>query len=173
MKVIIINLIFLIFISSCTRGFRTKKLLYSTPKTAFYEIKRDEVPGKQLLEGKLIHPTKLEASKITDIIGNIKFTKTTRINKFTDFIFHQDQLDSFSEDLSLSLEKLDDKKVLVAISQHDHLNSVISTYKRTSFYMWVNEEGLNIVFGEIQGDVPWEDSGNFYDWTQIEKITLG
>ncbi len=172
MRFLLLNILIIPFFFSCARGFRTKQLVYSTPSTAFYELERDQVPNKQLIEGKLIHPQKIEPAKITDIIGNLKFTKTTRINNFQGFIFHEKELSQLSEDISIALENLNDEKIMVVISQYDHMKSVISTYKRTSFYLWINEEGLNIVFGEIQGDVSREDSSNFYDWTQVESISL-
>lgn len=172
MKYLFTIVLTFVFLISCARGFRTKQLVYSTPSTAFYELERDQVPNKQLIEGKLIHPQKIEPEKIADIIGNLKFTKSTRINTFDGFIFHEKELPQLSEDISLALENLNDKKIMIVISQYDHMKSVVSTYKRTSFYLWINAEGLNIVFGDVQGDLAREDSSNFFDWNQIEPITL-
>ena len=38
--------------------------------------------------------------------------------------------------------------------------------------MWIDNEGLNVVFGDIQDDVSKDKGLNFYDWTQIDPISL-
>lgn len=157
---------------SCVTGFRSKKLVYSTANTAFYELSRKQIPNKEKLEGNLLHPLKIAPEKLKDILGNLQFLKTTRINSYQDYIYAEAELDKFCEDLAQTLENLDDKNVSVVISQHDPTHSVISNAKRTSFIVFVNEEGLNFVFGEIQQDVSREKSYNFFDWTQIPPIGL-
>jgi hypothetical protein len=76
------------------------------------------------------------------------------------------------DDIAQSLENFDEKKILVVVSIHDHLQSVISNFKRTSLLLWIDNEGMNVVFGDIQDDVSKDKGLNFYDWTQIEPISL-
>lgn len=161
-----------LFTISCASGFKTKRLVYSTQKLAIYELDRDELAKNNYIEGKLKHPYKLSAKKLSDILGNIRFIKTTRINKFQDNIFHMEELNNNMDDISQSLENFDEKKIIVVVSIHDHLQSVISNFKRTSFLLWIDKEGMNIVFGDIQDDVAKDKGLNFYDWTQIEPISL-
>ncbi len=163
---------FFVLLYSCASGFRTKKLLHATTTSAFYELQRKEVSNNQFLEGKLRHPYKISPEKLKDILGNIEFIKNTRINYYSDYIFHPTELDKFTIDLSLTLEKLKDTHIGVVITQHDTDRSVISYPKRTSFLIFVNEEGLNIVFGDIQQMVSREISYNFFDWTQVSPIGL-
>ncbi len=162
----------LFFIFSCASGFKTKRLVYSTQKLAIYELDRDELPNKKYIEGKIKHPYKISPKKLGDILGNIRFIKTTRINKYTDYIFHMDELNDNMDDIAQSLENFDEKKILVVVSIHDHLQSVISNFKRTSMLLWIDNEGLNLVFGDIQDDVSKDKGLNFYDWTQIGSISL-
>lgn len=163
-------IIFIFF--SCASGFRTKKLLHATTNSAFYELARKELSYNQFLEGKLRHPYKITSEKLKDILGNLEFVKNTRINQYSDYVFHATELDKFTIDLALTLEKLKDTHVGVVIIQHDTERSVISYPKRTSFLIFINEEGLNIVFGDIQQMVSREISYNFFDWTQISPIGL-
>lgn len=164
--------VFFFLLSSCASGFRTKKLLYATSTSAFYELSRRELAYNELLEGKLRHPYKISPEKLRDILGNLEFIKNTRINSYSDTIFYPEELDKFTVDLSLTLEKLKDTHVGVVITQHDSSRSVISFPKRTSFLIFINEEGLNLVFGDIQQMVSRENSYNFFDWTQIPPIGL-
>ena len=172
MMKLLIFLYSLFFTITCASGFKTKRLVYSTQKLAIYELDRDELPKNNYIEGKLKHPYKLSAKKLSDILGNIRFIKTTRINKFQDFVFHSEELNINMDDISQSLENFDEKKIIVVVSIHDHLQSVISNFKRTSFLLFIDKEGLNLVFGDIQDDVSKDKGLNFYDWTQIEPISL-
>jgi hypothetical protein len=172
MKTILYLSTILFFSISCASGFKTKRLVYSTQKLAIYELDRDELPNKKYIEGKIKHPYKISPKKLGDILGNIRFIKTTRINKYTDYIFHMDELNNNMDDIAQSLENFDEKKILVVVSIHDHLQSVISNFKRTSLLLWIDNEGLNIVFGDIQDDVSKDKGLNFYDWTQIGPISL-
>lgn len=172
MKTTIFLSTILLFIFSCASGFKTKRLVYSTQKLAIYELDRDELPNKKYIEGKIKHPYKISPKKLADILGNIQFIKTTRINKYTDYIFHMEELNNNMDDIAQSLENFDEKKILVVVSIHDHLQSVISNFKRTSLLLWIDNEGLNIVFGDIQDDVSKDKGLNFYDWTQIDPISL-
>jgi len=172
MMKLLIFLYSLFFTITCASGFKTKRLVYSTQKLAIYELDRDELPKNNYIEGKLKHPYKLSAKKLSDILGNIRFIKITRINKFQDFVFHSEELNINMDDISQSLENFDEKKIIVVVSIHDHLQSVISNFKRTSFLLFIDKEGLNLVFGDIQDDVSKDKGLNFYDWTQIEPISL-
>ncbi|NBU97924.1 MAG: hypothetical protein EBS19_06910 [Spirochaetia bacterium] len=169
-NVILLSVILLL--SSCASGFKTKRLVYSTQKLAIYELDRDELTNNKLIDSKIKHPYKISAKKLIDIIGNVRFIKTTRINKYNDYVFHLDELNNSADDISQTLENFDEKKVVVVVSIYDHLQSVVSNFKRTSFLMWIDNEGLNLVFGDIQDDVSKDKGLNFYDWTQIDPISL-
>ncbi|MDX1961067.1 MAG: hypothetical protein SFU98_21030 [Leptospiraceae bacterium] len=159
-------------IISCAGEFRSKRLIFSTANSAFYKLERDETPDKELLKNTFGHPYKISAEKLIGILGEIKFTKSTRINQIRDYVFHAKELDSLCPDLVQVFENIDRKHLAVVISQYDHTQSVISNKKRTSFYIWIDDAGMNLVFGDIQNEVSREDSINFYDWTRIQPIQL-
>jgi len=172
MKFINLFIIFILSLVSCASGFRTKKLIYATSRSAFYTLARKQIPAREQLEGNLKHPYKISPEKLKDILGNLQFIKSTRINTFQDYIYDEAELDKFCIDLARTLENLNDQNIGVVISEYDSVKSVISNPKRTSFLIFINEEGLNLVFGDIQHDVSRESSYNFFDWTQIEPIGL-
>lgn len=164
----------LISITHCYSFYQTKKGVYSTKSSAFYKIERDEFERdeRKIFSSSFKHPFKIEQSKLQDILGNLKFKKSTRINEFRDYIFHLNELETVTRDLKQVFENVKSNEVIQVISMYDHTQSVISGYKRTSFLIWVDDLGLNIVFGQIQKEVSRDDSKNFFDWTQIPQIYL-
>ncbi len=171
MKLILILFIFSFLECSF---YQTRKGAYATKSSAFYKIERAEFERdeRKILAASFKHPIKLEQSKIGDILGNIKFKKSTRIIELRDYVFHLNELETLSRDLKQVLENTKSDEVVQVISMYDHTQSVISGYKRTTFLIWVDELGLNIVFGQMQKEVSRDDSKNFFDWTQVPQIYL-
>ncbi len=170
MKYIFLTLISIQF--GCSSFYQTKTLAYSTRTSAFYRIDKNEFANRELLDAAFKHPYKIESSKIEEIIGNLRFRKTTRIGELRDYIFHQQELSTLSKDLNQVLENIKPKEVIETISMYDHSQSVISNYKRTTFLMWIDDAGLNILFGQIQSEVTKDISRNFLDWSQTPRILL-
>ncbi|MCB1144416.1 MAG: hypothetical protein H7A24_17750 [Leptospiraceae bacterium] len=164
--------VLILALTFCASGFKKKKLLIRDQRIAIYSLEKNQIRNNKYIEGKFIHPYTISAEKLTDIFGNLRFTKTTRINTFSDYIFHQEELGEGLEDVAQALENIDDTQVLVVLKITDHLKSVLSNFKRTTYFLWVDEFGLNIVFSEIQEDLAKEKGLNFYDWTQVDEIKL-
>lgn len=163
---------FLILFKQCSSFYQTKKLVYSTRNSAFYKLHKDEIKNKDLIKEKMIHPYTFEVDKITDMLGNIRFKKYTRIGSLQDFVFHLNELSTFSSNLKQVFENLKPDECIMAISMFDHTQSVISNNKRTTLLAWVDLQGLNIVFGQIQTDVPRDTATNFFEWTLVPQIPL-
>jgi hypothetical protein len=102
----------------------------------------------------------------------LKFSKRTRIGNFKDNIFHPNELETLSRDISQVIAVVKSNEAIIVISGYDHIQSVVSNYKRTTFYLWIDKNGMNIVFGDIQDDTSKEASRNFYEYTQIKPISL-
>lgn len=177
MKFCISNRIFLSIILvtvfwQCSAFYQTKQLVYSTRNSAFYKLAKDEVKNYELIKDKFIHPYNFQPEKLTDILGNLRFKKYTRIGSLQDFIFHLNELSTLSADLKQVFDNLKPNDCIMVVSMFDHTQSVISNNKRTSFLMWVDAQGLNLVLGEIQSDVARDTSANFFEWTQVPQIPL-
>lgn len=171
MKLILLLLVFSFLECSF---YQTRKGAYATKSSAFYKIERGEFERdeRKILAASFKHPVKFEQSKLQDILGNIKFKKSTRIIELRDYVFHLNELETLTRDLKQVLDNTKSDEVIQVISMYDHTQSVISGYKRTSFLIWVDELGLNVLFGQIQKEVSRDDSKNFFDWTQIPQIYL-
>ncbi|HMV41324.1 MAG TPA: hypothetical protein PK079_02360 [Leptospiraceae bacterium] len=167
-----ILLISIFLIIDCGSFYQTKHLVYSTRSSAFYRIPKDEIKGKEFIQGKFIHPFPIQPEKLTDILGNLRFKKHTQIGSLNDYVFHLNELSTLTADLSQVLENLKPEDCVMGISMFDHIESVISNNKRTTFLLWVDAKGLNLVLGEIQSDVARDTAKNFLEWTQVPQISL-
>lgn len=156
----------------CSSFYQSKQLVYSTRNSAFYKMPKDEIKNKELIKEKFIHPHKFESDKIIDILGNLRFKKYTRIGNLQDFVFHLNELSTLAVDLKQVFENIKSEECVMGISMFDHTQSVISNNKRTTFLAWVDSQGLNLVLGEIQSDVPRDTATNFFEWTQVPQISL-
>jgi hypothetical protein len=165
-------LLILLLFSHCASFYQTKHLVYSTRNSAFYRVPKDEVKNKELIKEKFTHPYTFQPEKLVDILGNLRFKKYTRIGSLQDFVFHLNELTTLSVDLAQVFENLKSEDCIQGISMFDHTQSVISNNKRTSFLMWIDSKGLNLVLGEIQSDVPRDTARNFFEWTQVQQVPL-
>jgi hypothetical protein len=127
---------------------------------------------KNSFRKKFTHPYSIQPEKLVDMLGNLRFKKYTRIGSLQDFVFHLNELTTLSVDLKQVLENMKSEDCVMGISMFDHTQSVISNNKRTSFLLWIDSKGLNLVFGEIQSDVPRDTAKNFFEWTQVPQVAL-
>jgi hypothetical protein len=169
-KIFFLSLV--LFLSHCASFYQSKHLVYSTRNSAFYRIPKDEIKNKEFIKEKFTHPYSFQAEKLTDILGNLRFKKYTRIGSLQDFVFHLNELSALTVDLKQVFDNLKGDDCIMVISMFDHTQSVISNNKRTTFLTWIDSKGLNLVLGEIQSDVPRDTSANFFEWTQVPQISL-
>lgn len=171
LKFTLLILLSLIY-SSCFL-FPKREVLYSTKTSVYYKVPKSEITGSKLyIKEKFEHPYVIEPKTIEDILGNLRYKKTTRINEFKDYIFEIEELSRLAIELKEVFENIKPDEAILAISLYNHTKSVISNYKRTDFLMWVDSKGLNVVFGEIQTDLSRNVSSNFFEWSQIPEIHI-
>ncbi|MBK6607023.1 MAG: hypothetical protein IPG24_16495 [Leptospiraceae bacterium] len=161
-----------LLLSHCASFYQTKHLVYSTRNSAFYRMPKDEIKNKEFIQEKFTHPYSIQPEKLVDMLGNLRFKKYTRIGSLQDFVFHLNELTTLSVDLKQVLENMKSEDCVMGISMFDHTQSVISNNKRTSFLLWIDSKGLNLVLGEIQSDVPRDTAKNFFEWTQVPQVAL-
>ena len=164
--------ILLLFLINCASVYQNRKLAYRTNKSAFYTIEKKEFDDSSLFSTPFIHPYKIEANKLEDIVGNLRFRKITRIGELRDYVFHPEELTNLAKDIKQVLANLKENECIQIISMYDHTSSVISNYKRTTMLLWIDNDGLNLVFGQIQSEVSKDAGKSFFDWTQIPSINL-
>ncbi|MBE7411713.1 MAG: hypothetical protein L6Q54_04800 [Leptospiraceae bacterium] len=167
----LVNLIICLSLFRCSTGFDSRKLVYNTSDSAYYLLEKDQFPNKKLVSGAFLHPFTMDESKIMDILGNLKVKKKNSFGETSIYIFSLGELKLISRDLSQLFGNLKEKEGAVFISKFDDIKSVLSTYKRTTGLIWVDSNGLNLLFGEIKSALP-RDYKSFFDWTNIRPISM-
>ncbi len=156
----------------CSAGFESRRLVYNTSEIAYYTLEKGDFPNPKLLIGSYKHPHSMDEKKIMDILGNLKVKKQNSFGEVSMYIFSLVELKNISRDLSQVLANLKEKEGAVFISKFDDDKSVLSANKRTSGLVWIDANGLNIIFGEIKRGFARESAKNFFEWTNIQPISM-
>ncbi|MCC6276010.1 MAG: hypothetical protein IT569_09150 [Leptospiraceae bacterium] len=170
MKFLIYTISFALFY--CSTGFESRKLIYNTSETAYYLLDRSEFPNKKLTVGSFKHPYSIDEKKIMDILGNLKVKKKNAFGETTIYVFSLEELKIVSRDMAQLFGNLKEKEGAIFVSKFDEVKSVLSAYKRTSGLIWIDSNGLNVLFGDIKQGLPRDSVKNFYDWTNIHPISM-
>lgn len=171
-------LLFAIFcialVNHCATGVKSRNLLFRSNEFAIYSVKRDKVKLKtdSLIPQKLSHPLEITEEKVLDILGNIKYRRESSYGDLNLYVFDDREVKDFALDLVDGLQKLKDDEILLIVSKYNAVKSVVSHYTRTGFYLWATDSSIELMFGEIQQEVPYEEQGNYYDWSNIPDISF-
>ncbi|MDF3818292.1 hypothetical protein P3G55_00185 [Leptospira sp. 96542] len=163
-----------LFLFSCATGVRSRSLLFRDNAFAVYVVSRNSIKLKseELLPQKLNHPVEITEDKVLDLLGNIRFREESSYGNVNLFVFEEDEIKEFASDLVDGLQKVKPDQILLIVSKYNPIKSVVSHYSRTSFYIWSTENTIEIVFGELQREVTYEEQGNYYDWSNIPDISF-
>ncbi|MCZ8344056.1 MAG: hypothetical protein O9301_13560 [Leptospira sp.] len=161
-------------LNQCATGVKSRSLLFRSNEFAIYSVKRDKVKLKtdSLIPQKLSHPLEITEDKVLDILGNIKYRRESSYGDLNLYVFDDREIKDFSLDLVDGLQKLKEDEILLIVSKYNAVKSVVSHYTRTGFYLWATDSSIELMFGEIQQEVPYEEQGNYYDWSNISDISF-
>lgn len=157
---------------NCFASFSNKRLVYETKDTAFYLLEKEDILHSELMAEPFLHPYKISQKKLKDIFSGIQYIRSTRMGDYQDYLFSEEELDMISKDLSNVVSNLKQDETVVVVSKYDPIKSVISVHKRTSFILWFDSNGMNVVFGEFQKVVSREQMRSQHDWAIIPEIHL-
>jgi hypothetical protein len=159
----------------CASGITSRKLLYRDFKSGFYAFDLDEIAKKDsdLIKQPLKHPIKsISEEELLAALGNLKFKKESSVGNMIYYVFAKEELDDMVQNIIISLAKIREDQLLVVVSKFNDIKSVVSRDNRTSFLVFVNEDGLNLVFGEVHQDMIGIETENYYEWSVIKEIQL-
>ncbi|GBF49796.1 putative lipoprotein [Leptospira ryugenii] len=167
-------IVYVTFFFGCATGTQTKQLLYHNNNFATYSVKREKIKTKT--EGSLpqsfVHPIDITEEKIIDLLGNLKYRRETSLGVLVNYIFDETELKEFASDLRDALGRIKPDEALLVISKYNSVKSVVSHYSRTSFYVFSTEKNVEIVFGEVQKEIEFDEEGNYFDWSRIPEISF-
>lgn len=166
-------LILNVFIS-CSSGVKSRELLFRNNDFATYSIKRENISLKSesRLPKSFSHPVEISEQKLLDLLGNLKYKSESSYGNLNLYIFEEDEIKEFAVDLADALQKVKPSEILLVISKFNPLKSVVSHYVRTGFYIWSTDNTIEILFGEIQQEIAFDEQGNYFDWSRIPEISF-
>jgi len=172
---LLLTLIFLM-ISSCSSSFSKMQKLGEYTNLVLYRLPAAEYPERKEIKA-VLPPMKefpaMTPQKILDVLGNISYEKVGVWGSEKNRVFYEQELKYIAPLLSQYLKFLGDKDRLVLVSRFDPDNSVLSRMERVTALIWMDEAGLNIVFGEIRKKLIQDDMTSKDDeWKYILPISL-
>jgi hypothetical protein len=163
----------LLLAQTCATGIASRKIIFRNSNSSFYSLYRDALPSRdrQFLPESFSHPSsEVTADEWKGILGNLKFRKESSVGNMIYPIFALDELDDLVRNLIPALSKIESDQMLVIISKFNDTKSVVSRDRRTSLLIFIHEQTVNLIFGEIQDDMGNIETGNFYEWSVIPEI---
>ncbi|MGV3664573.1 MAG: LA_1326/LA_4305 family lipoprotein [Leptospira bouyouniensis] len=162
----------LVLFNSCASGVKSRSLLFRSNEFAIYTVNRDKINVKteSSVAKTFAHPVELTEDKILDLLGNIRFREESSYGDVNQYIFEEKEVKEFALDLVDGLQKLKPDQILLVISKYNPVKSVVSHYSRTAFYIWSTDTSIEILFGELQKEISYDEQGNYFDWSNIPDI---
>lgn len=160
--------------NSCATGVQTRNLMFRNNEFAIYSIKRENLKTKseKTLEKSFAHPVEISEEKILDVLGNLRYKQESSYGNLFLYVFEEADIKEFASDLADGLRKVKPDQILLIVSKYNPVKSVVSHYVRTGFYIWATENTIEILVGEIQTEIPFDEQGNYYDWSKTPDISF-
>ncbi|WCL50867.1 LA_1326/LA_4305 family lipoprotein [Leptospira sp. GIMC2001] len=169
-----VSLLILTFVLNCASGVNARKLIHRSYKAGYYSLEVDAIATRDrrlLEESPLKHPIKnITEDQWKGILGNLKFKKESSVGDMIYYIFPEDELNDIIPDLKVAVSDLDETKTLIVITKFNDVKGVVSRDLRTTFLLFQNKKGINILFSEIHQDMIGIETSNYYEWSVIPEI---
>lgn len=161
--------------NSCRSGMEGRKLVFRDHKSALFTLEEEELSKKEarVLESPFLHPIKRFSKKnCIASLGNLRFKKESSVGNMVYHIFSPLEVVDLCRNIPVALEKLERDQMLVVTSKYNDIKGVVSNYHRTTFAIFQNKRGFNIVFREIHGGMADVDTSNYYEWSRIPDLHI-
>lgn len=160
---------------SCSSSFSRMEPIAAYEQLVLYGISEDEYPVED--EEKAELPEILPLPEFTEeeliaLLGNIEYEEDTIWGRHQRYIFYEEELRYIAREIVRNVKWLKEDERLVVVSRFDPDRSVLSRMERVSFLFWNDKNGLNIVFGDIRYEIPYNDPLQFDEWYIIPPIDL-
>ena len=117
----------------------------------------------------------LSPESLRGLLGNLEFRREHVWGPITGRVFYRGQLEEVVRVVQEAQSSIPAGYRMVVVSRFDPDQSVLSRMDRTALMLWQDENGINVVFGEIKNQFPQNqfDPSVADDWTEILPINLG
>ena len=109
------------------------------------------------------------------LLGNLEFRREHVWGPITGRVFYRGQLEEVVRVVGEAQSSIPAGYRMVVVSRFDPDRSVLSRMDRTTLMLWRDENGINVVFGEIKDQFPQNqfDPSVADDWTEVLPINVG
>ncbi len=175
MKKIFVFFILLIFVD-CKTGFHKKENVYLSNQIAIYLYNQEDYPEDKEIKAHLKDIQKFPENsyeKLISLFENLKIEKKTFFSREIYPLFYPEQIYELSKVLKDVIINLPDRKRILIVQKYDPFKTVMSKNKRTTFLLWYDDDGYNLVFGTVHEDLlPDLFLSEEKDWLDIYPISL-
>ncbi|MBE7439368.1 MAG: hypothetical protein HS115_12990 [Spirochaetales bacterium] len=165
--------ILLLLLIACGSGFKKRQLMLETQAASFYSLPADVYPDRDLQRElpAMAEPGALERETIENVLGALKYRRSTFLGRIEGSVFSPAELGGIARSMHEALSNLPAGHRLVFIVRYDPDNSILSKMLRTTGVFWKDEEGYNLVLGEINDELP---GSSFFDddWKEVMPVSF-
>ncbi|MCC5814853.1 MAG: hypothetical protein JJT78_08860 [Leptospira sp.] len=174
-KKIIFIIILSSMVASCASGIAARKLMYRDHKTALFTLEEDEFSKKEraVLGAPFLHPIRNTTEENWKaILGNLRFKKESTVGNMIYPIFSEEELNDLARNIATAIKKVRNDQVLIVVSKFNDIKGVVSKDHRTTFAIFKNKDGINLIFRELHAGMPEVDATNYYEWSRIPDLFI-
>ncbi len=162
-------------IVQCSSGFYKKERVYLSENLAIYIFNEKDYPDDKELQYFLKPSLKFPDSTIQDlkaIFSTLKVEKESIFSKDSYPLLYPLQIEQILDVLKDVVNNIPEGKRILVVHKFDPFRTVLSKEKRTTFLLWYDEDGYNLVMGEIHEDLLKDNFSTETDWLDIFPVSL-
>ncbi|MFN3604844.1 MAG: SHOCT domain-containing protein [Leptonema sp. (in: bacteria)] len=162
------------FLLFCSSGFYKKENVYISERLAVYFLNEEDYPDRDLR--KYLPPLKSFPENSTEnlkvLLKSLYVEKEGIFSKDVFPVFSSPQLDEIFLILKDIIPKIPKGQRVLVVHKFDPYKTVLSKYKRTTFLLWYDENGYNVLFGDIAEDLIPDNYSTEVNWLDIYPISF-
>ncbi len=163
------------FIVFCSSGFYKKERIYLSQNIAIYFLNEEEYPDDKNIKKYLTPIKSFPATFYDDLKTAVSKLDVEKEGFFTKDIYpllYPQQLEQILTLLNDIIPNMPQKKRILVVQKYDPFRTVLSKDKRTTFLLWYDEDGYNLVFGEVHEDLIPDSFTSESNWLEIFPVSL-
>lgn len=171
---VLLSSLILNFLVFCSSGFYKKENIFTSERLAIYFLDEEDYPEEEIKKylPKLKKFPENAYDDIKFLFQSLYVEKESIYSKDTYPVFFKNQAEEILFVLKDIIPKTSSKKRILIVHKFDPFKTVLSKYKRITFLLWYDENGYNIVFGEIQEDLIPDNYSSDVNWLDIYPVSL-
>ncbi len=162
-----------VMLGGCSAFYTREPVLYRQ-NVAIYRISAQEFP-EEPVRGELGLVQSFpdwDADRIVDLLGNLEYRRMSAWGETRGRVFYEEEIRLIAPAIAEAAANLKEGYRLFIVSRYDVDRSVLSRMERNTALLWVDDEGLHAVFGEIRTQVPRNEFLIEDDWTDVPPLNM-